>query len=171
MGMDVYGRRPSAEAGTYFRRNVWGWRPLADLCLTLAPEVCRPCKGWHMNDGDGLTARNAQALATALEAQLATGAIDAYVKQRDAALANLPDEPCTWCGGSGAFAAPAVPKDVVPEKVVKAVFGGLRDEAPVCGICEGKDTTRPFACNYALDAEDVREFAAFLKASGGFSIC
>jgi hypothetical protein len=31
MGMDVYGRNPTSEAGKYFRANVWSWRPIHAL--------------------------------------------------------------------------------------------------------------------------------------------
>ncbi len=27
MGMDVFGRNPSAEAGEYFRATAWSWAP------------------------------------------------------------------------------------------------------------------------------------------------
>ena len=34
MGMDVYGNKN----GAYFRRNIWGWRPLAELDCKLEPD-------------------------------------------------------------------------------------------------------------------------------------
>src|SRR5439155_5559768 len=40
----VIGRPP---AGRYFRRSVWGWRPLAQLVTTLCPKqssACRYCQ-------------------------------------------------------------------------------------------------------------------------------
>jgi hypothetical protein len=26
MGMDIYGRNPTSEAGKYFQANIWSWR-------------------------------------------------------------------------------------------------------------------------------------------------
>lgn len=68
--MDIYGRNPTGENGNYFRRNPWGWRPLADYCIQVAPDICAPCKSWHTNDGDGLDADGAAALATALQNEI-----------------------------------------------------------------------------------------------------
>ena len=31
MGMDIYGRKPTSEAGKYFRANIWSWRPIHAL--------------------------------------------------------------------------------------------------------------------------------------------
>jgi len=39
MGMDVYGRNPSAESGRYFRANMWHWRPIHELICTLCADL------------------------------------------------------------------------------------------------------------------------------------
>lgn len=76
MGMDVHGIAPKSEAGKYFRRNIWGWPPLADLCIETAPDVCANCEFWHSNDGDGLDAFQSAELAMALQARLNANRID-----------------------------------------------------------------------------------------------
>ena len=43
MGMDVTGNNPKTDAGVYFRRNVWGWHPLAELVCKLAPDIASHC--------------------------------------------------------------------------------------------------------------------------------
>lgn len=116
MGMDVYGRKPTAPEGEYFRRNVWGWRPLADMVTTLFPELTDKCRYWQSNDGDGLDARGSQRLADAIDKALADGTIHSWVTIRDAEI-------------------------------------------------------KAGASNYGVDADDAKEFAAFLRASGGFEIC
>ncbi len=70
MGMDVFGREPKNETGKYFRNNVWYWRPLAELCQGLAPEICKACRYWQSNDGDGLDEAGAEALAASLAVEL-----------------------------------------------------------------------------------------------------
>jgi hypothetical protein len=70
MGFDIHGRKPTGENGKYFGRTIWGWRPIADYCIHVAPEVCAPCKDWYTNDGDGLDADGAAALAVALQKEV-----------------------------------------------------------------------------------------------------
>lgn len=156
MGMDVYGRKPTADVGKYFRNNVWWWRPLADLCQQLAPDICAQCQHWQSNDGDGLDAEGATALATVLERRLADGSIGKFIAERDAWLAALPDGTCDLCHGKG------IRSD---ERAVKEGW----DKKP-CNACDGKGTVRPWETHYPCDAENVAEFAAFLKACGGFNI-
>ena len=140
MGYDLYGSEPSTKEGEYFRRNIWYWGPLADLCLSVAPKECRPCKQWHTNDGDGLDADEAIELAEALERGLKDGRVTAYI----AALRARPD--CDRRGGSAD----------VPREGFQAFVSTLKE-----------------AANFRDDVteDDVREFVAFLKGCGGFSIC
>jgi hypothetical protein len=72
MGMDVLGA-PTSEAGRYFGVSVWWWQPLAAYCKEVAPEICAPCTYWHSNDGDGLDAAGAIALAEALKKEVDAG--------------------------------------------------------------------------------------------------
>jgi hypothetical protein len=57
MGMDVYGRQPTSEAGKYFRSNVWSWRPIhlliIELCADLLDE--ETLRLMAHNDGAGPT--------------------------------------------------------------------------------------------------------------------
>jgi hypothetical protein len=57
MGMDVYGRQPTSEAGKYFRANVWSWRPIhlliIELCADLLDEETLRLMAY--NDGAGPT--------------------------------------------------------------------------------------------------------------------
>jgi len=55
MGMDVYGKNPSSEAGKYFRANVWSWGPIHDLIRELCSDLFdeRTIVGMAWNQGDG----------------------------------------------------------------------------------------------------------------------
>jgi hypothetical protein len=79
MGMDVFGTKPTAKQGKYFRRNIWHWHPLAECCLDLAPDECRPCECWHSNDGDGLDAEQSVLLARRLQQLLSDGTVAEYI--------------------------------------------------------------------------------------------
>ena len=173
MGMDVFGKAPTNETGKYFRRNVWGWHPLADLCSDLAPEICKGCKEWHTNDGDGLGKRASQKLAKVLKEKLADGSIAAYVEARRVSLAALQKQPCPFCKGTGKNPQPLA-KDSgqrVEMLVVSLLNAAASEKTGVCGVCEGTGHMRPMENGYQVDAEDVAEFAAFLEACGGFEIC
>jgi hypothetical protein len=150
MGMDVFGNNPTSEAGRYFGRNVWGWRPLAELVTELCPEETAACEQWQSNDGDGLDAAESEKLAMRLCGLLESGAVKAYCTNHAARLAKLPDEACLRCKGTG--------------------FRVSNPDIP-CLQCGGSGKVAAFDRAYSVDEEDVKEFAAFLKACGGFAIC
>jgi hypothetical protein len=53
--MDIVGRSPSAEAGEYFRANLWSWRPIQDLIVHLCSDLLdeEVLVGIGSNDGAG----------------------------------------------------------------------------------------------------------------------
>lgn len=154
MGMDVYGKNPTSEKGEYFRNNVWWWRPLWDYC----EEVYEPCNliSGHSNDGDGLDADGAAELASVLFEKLESGETQAYATLRQGFLESLPDNPCDICKGTGQR----------PDGLY-----GVEWKQEGCNGCGGTGKVRPFEANYPFDTENVREFAEFCAASGGFEIC
>jgi hypothetical protein len=153
MGMDVYGRGPTDETGEYFRRSVWGWRPLWDYCEKVAPQLTLYVDG-QSNSGDGLNEEGSAALALALEAELDAGLTARYVADRKERLESMPDEPCNICNGTGKRQPPPT------------VGAGDRP----CNGCESTGSRRPWLTWYALYEQDVRDFVAFLKSCGGFAI-
>lgn len=176
MGMDVYGKLPTSDVGKYFRRNAWGWRPLATLCCTLCPKETAACTYWQSNDGDGLDATGARALADALQDQINQGAVTAYVQIRDAEIEALPNETCRHCGGTGVRrdeigVGMGQTKQMIP---TDAQWRGGRHpragEIGWCNGCDGRGFDRPSMAWYHVDESDVRDFIAFLRDSGGFEI-
>jgi hypothetical protein len=157
MGMDVFGKAPVSETGSYFRRSVWGWHPLWDLCVDLVPYLGEAVQFGHSNDGDGLDAEGAAKLAQELGEKLADGTVERYCQTRDAAIAALPDEECRWCKGTGTRT------DEVGVKFGYDVKGW-------CNGCDGKGKVRPFSTSYTVNVQDVEEWVAFLADSGGFAI-
>lgn len=171
MGMDVYGSAPIAEAGEYFRANVWYWHPLWDYCLEVA-EVANKVEYGHSNDGDGLNHEDAQELGRILREEIASGRTLAYQQQYEAELASLPLHDCSVCNGSGEF----MPDDKFTEQHSQLASMGLPvidlpTEPTTCHRCGGVGKVANFATNYPFDVEVVKEFAEFCMSSGGFSIC
>lgn len=165
MGMDVFGKNPSAEVGKYFRNNVWWWRPLADYVINIYPSIAAGCTEWHSNSGDGLDAASSLALADALDADLASGVVDAYAVAYARDVEQLPRETCNLCQGTGLR---------VDEIGRRHGYDAPRDPETGrggCNGCTGEGTRAHWAASYPFCTENVREFAAFVRASGGFQIC
>ena len=78
MAIAISGIKPTGERGKYFRNNIWWWHPLARYCQEVAPEITSACRNWHTNDGDGLDAAGALALAEALQKEIDANRTDAY---------------------------------------------------------------------------------------------
>ena len=165
MGMDVFGKHPENDDGRYFRNNIWWWHPLAGFLTETYPDLTSGCTYWHSNDGDGLDADGARALAAALQRDLDNGVVAAYAKEREEALAALPMLECSLCEGTG------VRTDEVGRK-----FGMDRPRDPEtgqggCNGCDGKGKVAPLGADAPFTVENVQEFATFLAACGGFEIC
>ncbi len=137
MGMDIYGRAPNAPEGEYLRKSRLSWGALVDLMATLCPEETRGCGGWNYNDGDGLNADEAAALAARLGACRANS------------------EVAGCCAGRGVGPA---------EKMAVAVLDRVAEALSSDGETPTIMGTR------GVNAEDVDELIAFLKASGGFVV-
>ena len=150
MGYDVFGNAPKNKQGEYFRANIWWWPPLWDYCTEVAPEITNNVEYAYSNDGDGLDAQDAEALANALDLSLLTGTAMEKEEAYNAALAEFPMKPC-----------PMQPED------------GNHDE---CLMCDGKNEIRdvPFVASMELKpfaVDLVKEFMTFCRYSGGFKIC
>jgi hypothetical protein len=150
MGMDVFGNNPTSTNGEYFRRNGWCWHAIAALVVDLCPTRSYQCKTWHSNDGDGLNAEDAAALASELEEKLEAGVIARFIAMRNSENELLQNEECQHCRGAG----------IRNDEYVRGT----------CNGCGGSGFVRPFITHYRCGLEDVAEFINFLRDSGGFKI-
>ena len=175
MGFDVFGKNATSQTGEYFRRNVWHWRRLADLVMVFEPKLASKCKYWQSNDGAGLGARDARLLADQLDAWVGSGRVKEYIEKEDALLAALPRDKCQFCNGTGIRTDEVGEKNGMPDKIVEPQPDepgnprvGLKGW---CNACDGWGTRKNDATHYWVTVDDVTEFAAFLRDSGGFKIC
>lgn len=172
MGMDVYGVEPTTEAGEYFRRNVWGWRPLWEYVENVHPEIAGLVKHGYSNDGDGLDGEKSAELARLLRDDVTNGVVAEYVTARNKALAELPREVCEYCNGSGIRTDAVGIENKMPEhQLEEAVAIILGRSHGWCNGCRGEGVVDNFTLNYYLDETDIPEFAEFLEGCGGFRIC
>ena len=170
MGMDVYGKKPAGECGEYFRNNVWWWHPLADYCNMIAPDLCAPCEGWHYNDGYGLEAAGAVALAEALQKEIDAGRTEAFARRYASALLRMPDEPCRPCAGTGTRKFVPHSDEILPwDETSLPAMDDLK-EGGECMHCQGTGYVRPLDSNCSFLTANVANFIAFLRESGGFVI-
>ena len=56
----------------------------------IAPDICAPCEGWHYNEGDGLDAAGAVALAEALQKEIDAGRTESYARRYKSAQERCP---------------------------------------------------------------------------------
>jgi len=176
MGMDVIGLEPITEAGQYFRRNIWGWRRLADMVCVIAPRLTAHCEHWHSNDGDGLDAETSTLLAQELQAAIASGKALRLIAARDAAVAGLPREACHLCDGIGIRRDQIGVQAGQPERVIGPDTGAPPDhprygQTGWCNGCSGRGSNANFESHYYVSVDDIAEFARFLAGCGGFEIC
>lgn len=160
MGMDVYGKNPSSDEGKYFRNNVWWWHPLWTYCYAIAEDLISEevYQLGHSNDGAGLGADASKKLAFRLKGAIAEGHTKRYEIEYTQKLEALPDEVCGLCEGTG----------VRTDEIGVNLGMDVRKE---CNGCKSTGKTRPFETEYPFSEENVKEFATFLEACGGFEIC
>lgn len=168
MGMDVHG-----NSGNYFRNNVWYWRPLAIYINKVAPEIAKHCRHWNSNDGDGLDAEQSLKLANVLIQEIATGATLEYERAWTKHHKELPDLECNFCHGTGVRTDSVGQQMRMPTRQIPMDDDTHPRAGQIgwCNACNGTGHVRPFESQYPFDVDNVREFADFLRDSGGFSIC
>ena len=181
MGMDVFGKKPGAPEGAYFRATVWWWRPLADYICEVAPEITHKCQHWHSNDGDGLNALDSIKLADRLQTELDAGRTKSYARLYQYKHATKPKERCWVCEGTGTCKpTPLLGRDLLddrdlldlcagPPVVIEFGAGDPNNGGVRCNVCDGSGYCEP-PDHYPFSVETVQKFVTFLRASGGFEI-
>ncbi len=150
MGMDISGKNPASKTGSYFRNNVWWWRPLWNYCHHVAPDLIDGdlFSSGGYNEGAGLNAKGAAKLAIILETKLAEGHTKHWEEEYKLYIESLPDDDCSVCNNNNR--------------------GNKKKKD--CYSCDGKGTQESWSKSYPFDVENVENFAKFLIDSGGFEI-
>ena len=150
MGMDISGKKPVSETGSYFRNNCWWWRPLWHYCCVVGEDLIDEDtrEGCSYNDGKGLNAIKAAKLAVILKAKIADGHTKTWKKERDLHIESLPDENCGVCNNNNRG------------------YNKKKDCRP-CGNSGIKDNWEK---NYPFEVDNVKEFSNFILDSGGFDV-
>jgi hypothetical protein len=172
MGMDVYGKKPANQVGEYFRRNVWGWRPLWQYVEDSHPEIASLVELPQSNDGDGLSAVKSKLLSRLIREDLSNGKAGEYVQTRNNYLASLERPNCDLCDGTGIRTDQVGVDNKMPERELSPEMASLTGRTfGYCNGCSGEGKKDAWETNYFLDLDDLEEFADFLDNCGGFEIC
>jgi len=164
MGMDVFGKNPKTEKGSYFRNNVWYWHPLWDYCIHVLPDIANKVKYAHSNDGDGLNSVNSRKLGFALRKSIESGEAQEYIDKRQDYLDNLSNQPCHCTGVS-------LLESFVHDGEMPFPKTQPKDPNPECHSCKGTGNIPNFQTSYHLTLDNISNFSEFLLDCGGFQIC
>lgn len=159
--MDKY----ESQSGTYFRNNVWWWRPLADYVIRFTKVVSdKDAESWHFNDNHKVNDQDAKMIAQQLEHLISTGHTKKYAEEFEL------------------LRKKAEKKNEVVEKELQAFSESVKKKynqpgwAPIDFPKKEKQQwdrilqKRNSMGNYPFNLENVKEFANFCKYSGGFTI-
>lgn len=143
MGMDVYGKAAKSEQGKYFRSNIWSWPTILDAIAATGVLPAEMVEHMAYNDGAGPDEEQSIALADALDAYLDSVIASGSFVSDDSQYAKM---------GTATIAIEML-----------GMVKGL--------IKEGEITSsNPSEATFSADVEFLREFAAFCRDSGGFSV-
>lgn len=153
--------------GSYFRNNVWWWRPLADLILEKCSDLIshEQANDIHNNSGRRFSKGTSIAIANRLQSLIDSGFIDEYKKDVDARIKIAKTH-----------------NEKIEKKLedLRVVITKLRPNQnlvpndypfPYNKRWEEIHNQKDWGESYPFDKENVIKFIKFSRASGGFEIC
>ena len=155
----------TSQSGTYFRNNVWWWRPLADYVLRFTKVIPEnEHEHWGYNDCYEVSQENAEMIGQQLDHLIKSGHCKAYAdkfekqrlkieKQNDKIEKQL-DKFCK-----------SVEKKLGKTNLAPNEFPD-QYKRKWDQLYEKKN----FNGNYPFSVDNVKEFSEFCKNSGGFTI-
>ena len=153
--------------GSYFRNNVWWWRPLAELIIDKCSDLIthEQARDLHNNSGRQFGKGTSIAIANRLQSLIDNGYVDDLEKSIKA----------------NSEKAEAHNKKI--EAKLKALAKKVKELRPNENLAP-KDYTYPYNehwkeissqknwdSSYPFNKENVIEFIKFSRASGGFEVC
>ena len=153
---EIYTDWQEENCGTYFRNNVWGWRPLWNFVTAMCNDFLteKDIEQGYYNDGHKISKTKAGKIAKKLYNLIEKGDVEAYESAYKRNLASLEQIYCDICDATGKRQKP-------PET-------GAGDME--CNGCNGTGKKDAWAKSYPFSVDNVRQFANFCANSGGFEI-
>lgn len=143
MGMDVYGNAPKSEVGEYFRASIWTWPGILNAIASTGVLPDDLIESMAYNDGRGPNDEQAVALSEALYA----------------ATEGMDDDHVFVSEGTH-----------YAEVGTASMGSSLLSQLTAFGAESGATVSTGGDDPYQTPVWKVREFAAFARESGGFSV-
>jgi hypothetical protein len=152
MHFEISGTKPKSEEGKLFVNTSSFWIPLwtyvSDTDVLSEEHISN---GYYdLIEGVEILPEQARKIAEELKEELDSGRTTEYAEERKKCLEALPDEPCTFCKGTG-----------VRE---------FDKKVGICNACHGKLKLRPSCTHDLFSVKNVRKFQKFCEHCGGFTI-
>ena len=144
------------NCGTYFRNNVWWWRPLWNFVCAICSNILteKDMNAGAYNDGHKISKTKANKIASKLYAMINNGQVKEYEEGYKKNLASLEQVDCSICDATGKRQEPP-----------KAGAGDVK-----CNGCNGTGKKDDWEKSYPFSEDNVRQFTNFCANSGGFRI-
>ena len=155
----------TSQSGTYFRNNVWWWRPLADYVLRFTKVIPEDQQeSWGYNDCTEISQQDAEMISQQLDHLIKSGHCKAYadkfekqrikIEKQNAKIEKELEEHCRE------VCFKLNKKNLAPNDFPE------EDKKKWDSIYEKKNSNG----NYPFSVDNVKEFSEFCKNSGGFTI-
>ena len=172
MHFEISGIKPNADEGKIFVNTLSCWYPLWTYISKTDVLSEEQISSGYYNFIEGVEIHDEQArkIAEKLKEELDSGRTAQYAEERKKFLEALPDEPCTFCKGTGVcefhFEEPSLLTSSNSEIELKP----FEKKVGTCNVCHGKLKLRPLCTHYLFSLENVRKFQKFCAHCGGFTI-
>ena len=155
----------TSQSGTYFRNNVWWWRPLADYVLRFTKVIPEDQQeAWGYNDCTEISQQDAEMISQQLDHLIKTGHCKSYAVQFERIRKKIEKQNDKIEKELDKFCKSVEKKlgktNLAPNEFPEA------DKKKWDSIYEKKN----FNGNYPFSVDNVKEFSEFCKNSGGFTI-
>lgn len=154
------------ESGTYFRNNVWWWRPLASYIINETGCIEeKDYEEWHSNGGHQVSEQLANAIADQLEHLISSGHTKKFEEDHMKELQEAEEH------------NKLVEAEL--DQFVQSVQRKMNDTSLVPRDFPKEDheqwnkiyAKQKMIASYPFSVQNVKEFIEFCRNSGGFEIC
>ena len=163
---DDLNKYQSEVVGSYFRSNVWYWRPLWNFVTAGCSDILsvKDIEGGYSNDGHEISKTKSKRMASRIRKLIKIGAAESFEELTNTTIQKAREHNNNVDRKM----------KVLREEVLMNYGEGLvpRDyPEPYKSKYDKIQSQRDWSSSYPFSTEILNEFAEFCDQSGGFSIC